>query len=352
MKKIVSVFLIAALICSLVGCGMQNDQSATRTITDSAGDQVEVPEKVETVINLVAFGCQAMVGLDLGDYLVGVNEEAVESPWMEEMYPRIKEIEKYNWEPSAESLLKANADVVLVENAEFARELRSKGITAVTFSYFSIDEMKATIRMLGELLGGDAVNKCENYINYLNDNIKFVEDRLADKLTERESLYYINGVSNKGLYKTTGKGSTNWACAELSYTDFATAPLIESPANRVDSEAIIAADPQNIIIGGKYQHVLYNELMSAPEWKNNTAVRNGNVFKVPMGISAWNRYGIEIAIMIPWTSAVVYPEYFEYDILQETIRFYKEFAGYELTEEQAQLILDGLMPNGEQEIAG
>ena len=70
-----------------------------------------------------------------------------------------------------------------------------------------------------------------------------------------------------------------------------------------------------------------------------------------MGISAWNRYGIEIAIMIPWTTAMVYPELFNYDIVEETISFYETFTGYTLSEEQAEYILNGLTPTGEMEIA-
>ena len=74
--------------------------------------------------------------------------------------------------------------------------------------------------------------------------------------------------------------------------DFSTENLIEFPANKVDSEAILAVNPENIIIGGVYQHVLKDELFNSPEWKFNTAVKEGNIFTVPMGISAWNRYGI------------------------------------------------------------
>lgn len=354
MKKTLSVILAILLILSLTACGNnQKDSSSaeTKIITDSAGDQVEIPTKVESVINLVTYGCQVMVGLDFGDYLTGINVDAIESAWMGEMYPRINEIEKYDQEASAEILLKANADIVLVQEAEQARDLRSKGVTAVTFSYWSMDDMKIAIKMLGDILGDDAVAKCDKYISYLEGNIKLVADKMTGKVSERETLYYINGVSNKGLYKTAGKGSTNSACADLSYTIFATDALIESPANKVDSEAILAVNPQNIMIGGVYQHVLYDELMSTSEWSNNTAVKNGQVFKVPMGISAWNRYGIEIAIMIPWTTAAVYPEIFEYDLVQETINFYKEFSGYTLTEQQAQYILEGLTPSGEKEIA-
>ena len=116
--------------------------------------------------------------------------------------------------------------------------------------------------MLGEILGEDATVKCDKYLAYLERNIKLVSEKMDGKITERETLYYINGVSNKGLYKTAGKGSTNSACADLSYTTFATDSLIESPANMVDSEAILSVNPDNIMIGGVYQHVLYDELIS------------------------------------------------------------------------------------------
>lgn len=351
MKRLIKILLVVVMVTGMVACNNKDEvEGITKIIVDSAGDVVEVPEDVDSVINLVTYGCQVMVGLGFGDYLTGINVDAIESAWMSEMYPNIDNIEKFDQEASAEILLKSDADVVFVQEAEFARDLRSKGVTAITFSYFSMDEMKHTIKMLGEVLGDEAINKCEKYLSYLQENIDLVEKTLDGKIPERETLYYINGVSNKGLYKTAGKGSTNSVCADLSYTDFATDSLIESPANKVDSEAILAVNPENIMIGGKYQHVLYEELLSTDEWSNNTAVKSGNVFKVPMGISAWNRYGIEIAIMIPWTSAVVYPEYFEYDLLQETIRFYEEFTGYILTEQQAQYILEGLTPNGDKEI--
>lgn len=350
MKKFLAVVIASVLLLSLCSCG-RNTSSQKRTIIDTAGDTVEIPTEVKTVINLVTYGGQVMVGLGLGDYLVGINVDTIESAWISEMYPRINEITQYDQEESAESLLRAGADVVFVQEAEQARDLRSKGVTAVTIGYFTIEEMEHSIEMLGEILGDSAKKKCDLYLDYLNRNISLVSSSLDGKVNTKETLYYINGVSNKGLYKTAGKGSTNWEVAELSYVDFATASLIESPANKVDAEAILAVNPENIIIGGAYQHVLYNELLSTPEWRNNTAVVNGNVFKVPMGISAWNRYGIEIALMIPWTTAMVYPELFNYDIVEETISFYETFTGYTLSEEQAEYILNGLTPTGEMEIA-
>ena len=70
-----------------------------------------------------------------------------------------------------------------------------------------------------------------------------------------------------------------------------------------------------------------------------------------MGLSAWNRYSLETALLIPWTTAVVYPELYEFDAVAETIEFYKTFMGYELSEEQAEYMIAGLTPDGEKEIA-
>ena len=135
------------------------------------------------------------------------------------------------------------------------------------------------------------------------------------------------------------------------YLNYATSDLIEFPTNRVDSEAILAKNPDNVVISGAYQHVLKNQLLNDATWQNNTAVKNGDVYTIPMGISSWDRYSIEVAILIPWMTSIAYPEYFEYDIIQETIDFYKEFSGYQLTEEQASYIINGLTPTGEQEFA-
>ena len=349
MKKIILILLATIMTFSLVACNNDNDN--TRTITDCIGDEVQIPNEVDTIINLVPYGTQVMVGLGLGDYLVGINPDAIESAWITEMYPRLSTLTQYDYEVSAEVLIKANADLVLIEEPERAKLLRQQGVNAVCFGYLSIDEMKYAISMLGDILGGEAETKCDSYLAYIDANAQMVATALEGKVATKESIYYINGVTNKGLYKSAGKGSTPDALAEMAYLEFATASLIEFPTNRVDSEAILAKNPDNVIIGGAYQHVLKEQLMGDAAWQNIAAVKNGDVYTIPMGIAAWDRYSIEVAILIPWMTSIAYPEHFEYDIVQETINFYSTFAGYQLTEEQANYIINGLTPTGEKEIA-
>lgn len=366
MKRVICVFLtILMVIVSIAACSTNsatestadekesstNGKAEPRVIVDLAGDEVEIPAEVHSVVNLVPFGCQIMIGLGLGEYLVGINEETIETPWLEVMYPEVKNIPTYSFEPDAEAVLAANPDIVFCEDQETARELRSKGITAITIMYYSIEDFKKDIELIGEILGGDATDKCKHYLDYFNAKVADVDNTLKDTLPEKETLYYMNGTNDRGFYKTTGAGSTNDAVAQLSYAIFVTDGIIESPETKVDAEALLAANPQNVIIGGRWQHVLYDELFASEEWKHIDAIQNGNVFKVPMGMAAWNRYSLEIALMIPWTASILYPEYYSFDAVKETIAFYKEFPGIELSEEQARYIIEGLTPDGEKEIS-
>lgn len=104
------------------------DIAETKTIVDITGDKIEVPVEVNKVINLVPYGCQMMISLGLGDYLVGVNEEMIETAWIMELYPRISEVQQFPYEISAEAILSVEADVVLVETQDYFYDMILKSI--------------------------------------------------------------------------------------------------------------------------------------------------------------------------------------------------------------------------------
>ena len=59
MKRIIALVLtVSACVGLLVGCGtVGSNKGNSRTITDSAGRQVEVPEKVESIVCVVLALC-------------------------------------------------------------------------------------------------------------------------------------------------------------------------------------------------------------------------------------------------------------------------------------------------------
>ena len=181
MKKIykITVLLLVMIIAmsSMASCSFTNPKEQTRTIVDITGVEVEIPAEVDEVVNLFPFGCQLMIGLGLGDYLVGISDATFETQWLELMYPAAKDVQMYSDEVSAETLLAVKPDIVFCSDPEQAEDLRSKGITAITFMYLTIDDFKYTINLMGEILGGEAKEKCDAYIAYLDGKIAEVSDR-------------------------------------------------------------------------------------------------------------------------------------------------------------------------------
>lgn len=351
-KRIAAIVLTICMVSLLLnGCSMGGSKEETRTVVDITGAEIEIPMKVDEVINLNPFGCQIMIGLGMERYLVGISPDTFETAWLEKMYPKAKEIPTYTDETAAETLLAAKPDVVFSQDPDVAEDLRSKGIPCITLGYLTLDDFKLNINLIGEILGGDAKEKTDRYLDYLNGKIAEISDSLSGKIADQETLYYINANGDKGFYKTSGAGSTTDYCAQLCEIALATAPLIDFPESKVDAEALLATNPENVIIGGRYQHVIYDELFAADEWQQISAIQNGNVFKIPMGFAAWDRYSLETALLIPWMASVVYPEYYEFDAVNEIIEFYKTFMDYELSVEQAEFMIAGLTPSGEKEIA-
>lgn len=347
-RKVLSLLVILSFVFMLFGCS--NNTEGKYEITDCAGYTYHFDEKVDTVACVWPSGGQLLISMGMGDVLIGVPNNTKEQPWAHALYPNLSEIQGLDQYESAESLLSLDADIVLTSESNVAEELRSKGVRAITFCYYSVDEMKFAMNMMADLLDKKYAKKFSDYVEYLEDNIQMVNKALDGKIEEKKSIYYINGNKDNGLYKTAGGQTMNEAWANLAYCDFATSSLLASNETKVDKEAILSKNPDVVIIGGRYQHKLENDIKNAEEWKDIKAVKNNEIYTAPLGVSPFDRFGIEIAVMIPWVASVAYGEYFTYDINNEIINFYNKFAGIKLSEEQAQYIVEGRLPNGEFEI--
>ncbi|MFA6685661.1 MAG: peptide ABC transporter substrate-binding protein, partial [Arcobacteraceae bacterium] len=76
-------------------------------------------------------------------------------------------------------------------------------------------------------------------------------------------------------------------------------------------------------------------------FKNLTAVKNKEVYVVPMGAFLWTFSTPEQPLAALWCAQKMYPDSFDnINIHAEAKRFYKEFMDTELTNEQITSILD------------
>ena len=115
-------------------------------------------------------------------------------------------------------------------------------------------------------------------------------------------------------------------------------------------EDIVAADPEVIILGagGPAGDAAVQALLDNPAWSGIKAIKNKAVYCNPSGVFAWDRYSGEEALQVIWAAKFFNPDKFtDIDMVKETQAFYKKFYGYDLSDADAKLMLNGEEPADE-----
>jgi iron complex transport system substrate-binding protein len=123
----------------------------------------------------------------------------------------------------------------------------------------------------------------------------------------------------------------------------------------VTAEAIFDLDPDVIIVGGIWQHVIKNAIETTDGWKNLKAVTTDRVYTNPYANFNWDRFGLESQLQISYALMCIQPEIAAANgidresMIDEIIAFYQKYTDVTLTEQQAEYMLDGLGPGGKAE---
>ena len=88
---------------------------------------------------------------------------------------------------------------------------------------------------------------------------------------------------------------------------------------------------------------LLNNTIEGQDWSEVAAVKNGKVYKEPLGTYRWFPPSGDAPLMAKWMAQTLHPDLFTYDMTQEIISYYDEFYQYSLTLEQAEGILTQIL---------
>lgn len=321
MKKILSACLaVCLLLCLLAGCGASGGASAgERTITDSLGRTVEVPEKVEAVVCVGVGALRYSCYLGAADFIVGVEDYETKAG-MARLYNYVN-YDKFrslpviggNGEPYAEELIHlAPQVIVLSEYASVeAEQLQSQtGIPVVTVpgSDTTLDQKAyETIRILGELYGLDA--RAGELTAYLKGIQADLNSRTADIPEEDKPTVYVAGVSFKGSHGFEGTEAGYGPLALIGARNLADTTG-QTGAFDIDPEQVLSWDPEVIFLDFEGMELIRADYEKNPDYYSAlTAVAEGRVYSQ---ISFRNfASNLETALADAYYAAcILYPEQF------------------------------------------
>jgi iron complex transport system substrate-binding protein len=313
--------------------------AAERMVTDSAGRQVAVPDRIERVF---AAGPPAAVLLYVlaPDRMIGWPR----APRPEELpyiAPQYRDLPEVGWlsgrgdTVNLEALLQAGPDLIFdfgsVRDTYVSLAERVQAQTGIP--YILIDGTFAhtadAVRLLGGMLGVEG--RAERIAEHVEATFAQIDATLAEvSQDERPRVYLARGPS--GL-ETGLEGSINTEIIErVGAINVAKDP---SGARRgivqVPIEQIVLWDPDTVIT---WDPTFYDAVWKDFYWQGVDAVKAGRVYLSPTAPFGWidRPPSLNRVIGLEWLAGLFYPNHVNQDLRETTRSFYDLFYHVNLTD--------------------
>ncbi|MBE9829779.1 ABC transporter substrate-binding protein [Campylobacter concisus] len=317
-----------------------------RDVKDITGDVVKVAAKVEKIATLWYANNQIILMLGGADKIVATTDLIKNNKWFAHVYPRISSIPNgvNGKDLQVEELVKLSPDVVIAADKKNKEELTKNGFTVLYPSFTNHTDMKKSVSIMAEVIGGDAPKIAEKFNEYFDGNLKRVLSK-TDKIAVSDRPKVLHIADGKNLFKVDGANTIIDEWIRVAGGQNA----VQKAGNmlEINAEEIPNMNPDVIIIGRAKAPEILQKIYENPIYAGTKAVKNKRVYVNPTGVFSWDRYGAEGALQILWAAKILHPEIFkDIDIAAETKKFYKEFLHYELSDDEVNYILNGLDPTG------
>lgn len=355
MKKLLALLLVLAML--LAGCAAKDtpETSAapeTRTVTDTIGRTIEVPAEVGRVVIIstmplasvycmVAGSGEKLVGLTPSSANAALHSFVVKlAPQVADVSTKFAQGETVN----VEEVLALEPDVVFYNtnnaaDCEAVAKLETAGIPCVGFSTTiegnnTVETFNTWVTLLGETLGEDL--QAEAIVNYGRDVQKLVADRVAKiPESERRSALILANYNQSAIVAAGSTFGRYWLSAIGAVNVAADIGQAISPVNL---EQLYAWDPDVIFLNSfspfTADEVMTSTAVEGQDWSGLTAVKSGEVYKMPLGMYYWFPPCSDSPLALLWMAKNLYPGQFADIDMDETVKdYYADFYGLTLTDE-------------------
>jgi len=362
-----AALLFAALIAILPACssqatdepaesadaGASAEETGVFTVTDLAGRDVELVNPISRALAIAGPAYEKVFLLGQTDKLAGAHFYMVDRPWVKATNPDIGNIAAIEspGEPNVEALLALDPDVALffdyeeplaaMEDADIPVVVVQNSSGNPTTADEFIDYQKKEVEVFADVFGAEAQAKAQEWFDYFDEKVAYVQSKVGDiPEAERKTALYAYGEEGLGVFSlysypsfwlelAGGKNIADESGAEMD--------------TLVTLEQIVAWDPDFYFMGRMEST---EPVTSDAKWASLKAVKNGNVYLCPDGVMYWD-YSSEGVLLMEYLAQKMYPELFsDLDMKAEVQEYYAKFYNYDLSDEDAERLLNHQAPVG------
>lgn len=333
-----------------------NERSYPYTFTDMAGVEITLDKAVEDVY--IVGSVQPLVALYryyAGDSenLLGcpaASQSIIGSSVFAEVWPDMLTLPSHGDDANAEEILALDPDVVFMTGSatgDAYEALVNAGLTVVSFPTAGSGNDNDTfatvanwLKQMGEVFGDSAA--ADALVEYNASVLSNMQNKLSGVAEDAKPNALIIFQLTDNSLKVAGSGhySEFW----LANTGAINAAGEIEKLQAVDIEQLMAWDPDVIYLttfSPAMPEDLYNNTIEGFDFSQLSAVKNKQVYKIPLGSYRWYAPSCECALMLQWMASINHPDLFaDMDMTAVVTEFMTTFYGCTPTAEQVKALLN------------
>lgn len=358
MKKWIALLLAAAMLLSMTACASSGSQtaqteaaatvaettlpettegteataaeSATITVVDSTGREVEVPRDVKRVV--AGWGIKNYIFMNIDDLIV--NE--VTDKFCLMLNPDLQSggSIKSDGKTSAEAIAALEPDLVIMKwNSDLIDTLQGMGIPTLGLRIEDENDMRHAIEMFGQAFNRE--ERAQEILDYYDTLAKKAEDLVKDiPEDEKKTAIFLGQYVGSTAPDTTLQGMAIEQAGGINpAADFGRGELWAQGG----MERVMQWDPDFIFMANDLTSRDYTleSTVNDPANAALKAVQDGHVYESPCSLDLWMYPTLSIRLGVLWMINRMYPERFsDEELAQTATEFYKTIYGLDITREQ------------------
>lgn len=317
----------------------QADSNGTHVVTDAYGTDVEIPNTVNSIVVPFPAATQTVLGLGGADKLTGGfilptdMNKAMFGDYMDKI------IQMTPKSVNAEAVLSCNPDFMIYPSSRenIDDDIKATNVPTLCYKANTLEDMKNDTTMIGEALGGDAIDKAKQYSEFCDKLSNDVSAITRDIPDADKPVVYVSVRSD--CVTTHGKDTLVDSWIGISGgKNAATEMGIESMDQSTTTEQIQKVDPDIVICTTREA---YDTFKSDSQYAGLKAVQNDKVYLNPLGGSVWFKAHFEAPLQMAWAPTVIQPDACKsLDTRSYVNEFYKTFYDHDVTDADFQIMMN------------
>ena len=379
MKKLIALILMLSMVLSLAACGSEKEETTqaaettapaseekdtdadeettaaeagTVTITDHADRTVTVPTDPTRVVILDILPLPSVLTIFLGSAetilaMEPASMNAAKNGILSELFPNVLDVNTDIMDGddvNIEALLALDPQIVYYNAAskELCEKLENAGLTAVAVSptkwnYDCIVTYDHWIELLSQIYPSvDISSQVSEFSTAVYNQIQEKTAGLSDD--EKKTVLFLFQYDENQMITSGSSFFGQWWCDASGSLNAANEVSADNKNAAITMEQVYQWDPDVIIITNFTQtqpEDLYNNAIGDDDWSTVSAVKNKQVYKMPLGSYRTYTPGVDTPMTLEWLATILYPDLFpEFNLTEDVRAYYKDLYGVELTDEQ------------------